>query len=307
MRIDASDSKWCKVADSIRRHQHPAVLVSGGVDSSLLFALAVEAHDKPALGITIDMPGFRCSSYTEDSGRIELGEISGSSKHELLLVDPFASTVLMSNPPERCYYCARLWIERLEKYARQASLSRFLVGFQIDELAVDGPGFRAFYERQDLFAWPFLEAGITKSMIRHKAAEMGLVSTTRWGNACLASRIKPGLPITPERLELVAECEHRVETVIDHSCARVRLLGPTVVSIEVTYLTDWPAAHAVQAIADRLGEIGITQTYFDALCYHRGASEGCQDNNLRIMQRAIGGVPPRSDGEESNCLVSLLS
>jgi uncharacterized protein len=102
-------------------------------------------------------------------------------------------------------------------------------GANADDVGDHRPGMRAAAERGVL--QPLLAAGIGKAEVRRLARALGLPTWDAPQQACLASRVPYGQPITPDKLAAVAEAERVLRELGFRQC-RVRHHGD-VARIEV--------------------------------------------------------------------------
>ncbi|MEX0588001.1 MAG: ATP-dependent sacrificial sulfur transferase LarE [Cyanobium sp.] len=177
------------------------VAYSGGVDSALVAALAVEQLGAEAWAITGVSPALaphlRQEARTQASWlRIRHQEIATAE-----LVDP----AYASNPEQRCYACKRELHRLLAPIAATAGGATVLDGVNRDDLGDHRPGIRAAREFgvRSLLA----EVGLDKAGVRQLSRAMGLPWWDKPAQPCLASRFPYGEPITAERLERVAAAE----------------------------------------------------------------------------------------------------
>ncbi|MBN1554951.1 MAG: ATP-dependent sacrificial sulfur transferase LarE [Phycisphaerae bacterium] len=177
------------------------VAVSGGVDSSLLLALAVEVLGKDnvlaatAAGLIHPAEETQAAGTLAESLGVELVEIDTTQLLDQRVLD---------NPADRCYWCKRLLFGQLLELAQRRGLSAVASGSNAADAGEHRPGARA--EEELDIACPLRDAGMTKSDIRQAAREMGLGSWDRPSRACLASRVPYGRPLDAEtlrRIELV--------------------------------------------------------------------------------------------------------
>ena len=195
------------------------VAFSGGVDSTLLLALAVEAlgasHVLAAVGVSPIHPRHERAAARELAAKlgVELVEVV---THEM------ESHHFTANTPQRCYYCKREILGRLGELARQRGLSTIVTGANADDTADYRPGMQAAQEMGAVS--PLMEAGLTKAEIRSASRAMGLSTWDQPSLACLATRIAYHQPITPDELERIEQAEALLHEMGMDSC-RARVHG----------------------------------------------------------------------------------
>lgn len=193
---------------------------SGGVDSALLAVAAARALPANRLLAVIG----RSASYPEDQYRtaLELAREFGVPVREIVtheLEDPR----YLENPVNRCYFCkTELW-KRLAALADAEGFDAIVDGTNADDGREHRPGLLAGRE------WhvhsPLAELGWTKADVRSAAQELGLRTWNAPAAPCLSSRIRYGVPVTPERLRQVEEGEAFLRRLGVSGNLRVRHLG----------------------------------------------------------------------------------
>lgn len=182
-----------------------AVAFSGGVDSTLLLALAAEAVG-PARVVAVTA---RSESLPEDELRA-CERIAASLGTKLVLVrtNELAREGYVANAPSRCYHCKSELFETLDReVARLEGIVATAYGAIADDLAEGQhrPGMRAASERGVLR--PLADAGLFKVEVRELSRALGLETWDKPQMACLASRIPYGQPVTAEKLSQVERAE----------------------------------------------------------------------------------------------------
>ncbi len=177
------------------------VAYSGGVDSSLLAAVAHDALGGNALAVILDsklMPRSELLSAREMAR--SLGLNYRVAEFPILKEEQFCS-----NSVTRCYICKKKSAAILKSIAKEEGISSIADGVNLSDYGNYRPGIAACDEEG---IWhPFVDAAITKEDIRSLAHNLGLAVWNKPSGACLASRIPYGQPITQESLRIVEEAE----------------------------------------------------------------------------------------------------
>lgn len=198
-----------------------AVMLSGGVDSTLLAALAHEALGRRAVAVTIESPLL---SADERADAVRLAAQVGI-RHEVLPMDELEDAGFAANPQDRCYLCKRMRLEAVVHWAAERGVPWVLDGSNADDRGDYRPGMRALSEFGAVRS-PLLEAGMTKAEVRAAARAMGLFTWNKPARACLASRIPYGEPVTAEALRRVEAAERFLAGVLPPAAQfRVRAHG----------------------------------------------------------------------------------
>lgn len=179
-----------------------AVAFSGGVDSSLLLAVAHQELGSRCLAVIGASPTYPKQELEEALGWAASRGIACAVVATGELDDPS----FQNNPPERCYYCKRVLFSKVKALAAERGLTAVAEGSNADDRRDFRPGRRAAQELAILS--PLDEAGLTKPEIRRLASDIfNLPMAAKPATACLASRFQYGTIITPERLAQVENLE----------------------------------------------------------------------------------------------------
>ncbi|MCG6910042.1 MAG: ATP-dependent sacrificial sulfur transferase LarE [Deltaproteobacteria bacterium] len=198
---------------------------SGGVDSTLLTAVAAEVLGDNLLAVTA------CSAVhprREIRNACETAQRLGV-RHMTIRSGEMADLAFKRNRPDRCYRCKTLLFRRLLEIAADNHIEHVAHGANVDDLQDYRPGFRAAEELH--IRAPLVDAGFTKADIRALAREMGLDAWDKPAMACLASRIPYGTVLTVEALAMVEKAEALLQRLGFRHC-RVRHHG-SVARIEI--------------------------------------------------------------------------
>jgi uncharacterized protein len=239
------------------------IAYSGGVDSSLVAALAREVLGERAIAVTGVSP-----TYT-----IEELESARAYAHALgigwesVLTDESADKEFVANPPDRCFYCKRALVAKLDDVRRREGFAAIVDGTNADDALDDRPGRRAATDAGVVS--PLLDAGMTKRDVRDLARALEIPGWDKPSAPCLASRIPFGTPITLERLSMVERAERAIRS-LGFADVRVRHHGD-VARIEVPAEDIGRAVEARERLTEACLAAGFTYVSLDLLGYRTGS------------------------------------
>ncbi len=219
------NAKHQQLKSIIRGCESAVIAFSGGVDSSLVCAVAHEVLGEQAVAVT-------AISQTYPPEEIEWAKKAAKHigiKHMTIITNELEDPNFAANPPERCYYCKSELLRKLDGVRKELGFEKIFDGTNFDDFSDYRPGIRAL--REFGVRSPLAEAGLTKGEVRELATEYGLPNADKPANPCLASRIPFGQEIKPEKLERIARGEQflcslgfRIVRVRDHgTLARVEV------------------------------------------------------------------------------------
>jgi uncharacterized protein len=194
------------------------VAFSGGVDSSLVAALAARTLGNRALAVTAVSPAV---AEGELDGARAVAEAIGIA-HETVATHELRREGYRRNDRDRCYHCKTELYDVLGVLAARRGFAAVLSGANADDLGDWRPGLRAAAEHGVIH--PLLEAGVTKAQVRELARRLSVPSAEKPASPCLASRIPYLTPVDPETLAQVDRAEQAVKR-LGYAELRVRHYG----------------------------------------------------------------------------------
>lgn len=189
-----------ELSDFFREHPAVALAFSGGVDSAYLLYAAVTAGAR--VGAYYVKTPFQPAFEYADAKAI--AEALGVTLRTLEL-DVLSDRMVISNPPDRCYYCKHRIFSAIRQAAERDGFPIIADGTNASDPEADRPGMQALREL-GVYS-PLRSCGLTKAEIRRHSAQAGLFTHSKPAYACLATRIPTGTVITKEKLEITEQAE----------------------------------------------------------------------------------------------------
>ncbi len=210
-----------RVTEALGNPDRLGVAFSGGVDSSVLLALAARA-----LGPTRTLAILGVSPSLASDERTAAHQVSASIGVPLIELETHEgdNAGYRANGPDRCFHCKDELFTRIsDEVADRYSLSAIAYGENADDARrPDRPGSQAATNHRVLR--PLADAGLDKAAVREVARALGLASADKPAAPCLASRIPHFQEVTPEKLRQIDKAESAVRA-LGFSDARVRHHG----------------------------------------------------------------------------------
>ncbi len=174
---------------------------SGGVDSTLLLAVAVEVLGGRALAVI-----GRSATYPTREFEDALN-VATQIGARCLVVTTEETDLLKfrENPPDRCYFCKTELFGKLDQVASREGIRWIADGTITDDVGDFRPGMRA--KKEQNVRSPLLEAELSKQEVRELSRHLDLPTWDKPSFACLSSRFPYGMAITDERLSRVDRAE----------------------------------------------------------------------------------------------------
>jgi pyridinium-3,5-biscarboxylic acid mononucleotide sulfurtransferase len=220
------------------------VAFSGGVDSSLVAALAARALGRRALAVTAVSPALASG---ELEGARAVARAVGIA-HETIATFELEREAYRRNDRFRCFHCKTELYGRLSSLAAERGYPALLSGANADDAGDWRPGLRAAAEHGVVH--PLLEAGAGKETVRALAARLRVPSAQKPASPCLASRVPYGTPVERPTLARIDRAERAVRQ-LGYRVLRVRHYGDTgrleLAADELARTSDERARAAIEA------------------------------------------------------------
>jgi uncharacterized protein len=241
------------------------IAFSGGVDSSVLAALAHRALGNQAIAVTAD-------SQTLSPGELESAKAVAREigiAHKIISYDELGEPGFANNPVDRCYYCKKGLIRELKKFAEEHDVKSIIEGTNFSDLKSHRPGHRAVIE-EEVYN-PYVEFEVTKEEIRQMARKLGLSVADKPSMACLSSRFPYGQTITADALMRVGEAEYYLRT---HGFGVVRVRDHAgIARIEVMPVEMMRFMEIREEVLVKFKELGFSYVTLDLMGFRSGSMD----------------------------------
>jgi uncharacterized protein len=287
---DALDEKLAAARADLAGRDGVLVAFSGGVDSSVVAALAHDALGDDAVACTARSETLP-EAELDDARRVadEIGV-----RHDEVTFSELDDPAFVANDDDRCYHCRSMRLGRMYDRAAELGIGTVCDGTNASDPGEGHrPGLRAVEELE--VASPLREHGLDKADVRAAAERYGLSVADKPSMACLSSRIPTGLEVTESKLTRIERAEELLRAwgfsqfrVRDHDgLARIEVGAD---ELDVALTTGFAAA-----AREHLTDLGFDHVTLDLGGYRTGSVSPGDDGEGE--EEGADEAPP-ADGEE---------
>ncbi|UPW01541.1 ATP-dependent sacrificial sulfur transferase LarE [Halorussus gelatinilyticus] len=290
------------VREDLADREGVLVAFSGGVDSSVVAALARDALGDDAVACTAKSETLP-EAELDDAKRVadEIGV-----RHEIVTFSELDDPDFVANDGDRCYHCRTMRLGKMFEAADELGIPVVCDGTNASD--ADGghrPGLQAVDEL-DAYS-PLLAHDIDKDEVRELADAYDLSVADKPSMACLSSRIPTGLEVTEQKLSRVEQAEELVRQwgfsqfrVRDHDgLARIEVGRD---ELDAALNEDF-----VAAARDRLTDLGFDHVTLDLHGYQTGSvspeSDESEGDESEEVPDAVAGNEATGDSDADEPLV----
>ena len=260
------EEKTEKIKLLIREMDSTLVAFSGGVDSTLVLALAHEVMGERTLAVTAQSASV---PNREMQASRQLAKEIGA-RHLVVRTEEMSNPEYRANPANRCYHCKTELYSNLKRVAEQNDISTILNGINLDDLGDYRPGIDS--AREQGVRSPLVEAEFSKQDVRDLSRAMGLSIWNKPAMACLSSRIPYGQPVTAEKLSRVEQAEDLLLS-FGFKQVRVRHLGTKAcIELDQNEIPRYQSDESIQiSVQEKLMALGFSCVVLDPDGYRMGS------------------------------------
>ncbi|MGD8369543.1 MAG: ATP-dependent sacrificial sulfur transferase LarE [Desulfobacterales bacterium] len=257
--------KLKKLEEILSAHTRLLVAFSGGVDSTLLLAVA-----KKVLGDRVEAVTSVSAVHPHRDGKAAAALAAGLGVvHHRIVTDEMSMPAFLANPKNRCYLCKTHLFQRIWKLAAERGITAVAHGANADDLGDFRPGFQAAQEAR--VAAPLIEAGLTKEEIRTIARSMALPNWNRPSGACLATRIPYGVRLSEALFERVERAESVLRRAGVDGC-RVRVHDSVArIEVAVEHFEKLLSPRVRESLVTAIRDLGFDHVALDLEGYRTGS------------------------------------
>ncbi|GCE64487.1 ATP-dependent sacrificial sulfur transferase LarE [cyanobiont of Ornithocercus magnificus] len=252
------------------------VAYSGGVDSTLVAAIAHEQLGERAVAVTGVSPAL--APHLLEEARLQARWLR--LQHRECFTQELEDPLYTSNPENRCFACKRELHHHLTMIAAMVGEVQVVDGVNHDDLGDHRPGIEA--ARLVGVRSPLAELRVDKISIRQISRALGLPWWDKPAQPCLASRFPYGETITAARLKRVDTAEVWLRQECGVPEVRVRVQGLTArIEVPNSYISNLFSLNRRDQIVNYFRGLGFTSVSLDL----EGLVSGKLNRDLRVADQ----------------------
>ena len=249
----------------MREYDEMLVAFSGGVDSSVVAALAHRVLGERSIAVTALSETLSTREMEEAK---QIAEEIGIA-HATLSFSELADERFVENTSARCFFCQSMRFGQLQKMGERMGYEVVASGSNASDVGDHRPGLKAM-EALHVYQ-PLLEHGVTKAEVRQIAQWLGLSVWDKPAAACLSSRIPHGIEVTKGRLRRIEHAEEVLHA-LGFSHYRVRDHGGWARIEIATRELDRALDHdMLEKMASGIRQAGFDRVLLDMVGYRTGS------------------------------------
>ena len=254
---DEQSYKLKNIRNFIKELNSVCVAYSGGIDSTLVIALAFEQLGNNSIAMTGVSPALAQSLLEEARSQAKWIGI----KHKEIKTSELDEKSYSENPKDRCFACKKELHKHTKYFSKKFDYKNILDGVNFDDLEDYRPGIKA--AKKEGVISPLAEFQLSKKDIRDISKALGFPWWDKPAQPCLASRFPYGYEITHERLKMVEKAEEYIKKG-GISEVRVRCQGLTArIEIPKDKINTFFEKYELNKLVSHFSNIGFNCTSLD--------------------------------------------